>query len=36
MRTIFKPLFEELAALEEPLTHDEFLDAANRLYEALT
>lgn len=33
--TIFKPLLEELAELEEPLDQEEFQEAANRLYDSL-
>jgi len=36
IRGIFKPLFDELAALDEPLSKEEFVDAANRLYDTLS
>lgn len=32
MQSIFKPLFEELDQIEEPLDREEFLDASLRLY----
>ena len=33
---IFKPLFDELAELDEPLDREEFVEAVNRLYEVST
>ena len=33
LNNIFRPLFDELAELDEPLDREEFLDAVNRLYE---
>ena len=32
---IFKPLLSELRELNEPLDREEFVDAANRLYDSL-
>ena len=33
LMNIFKPLFDELEQLDEPLDRQEFVDAVNRLYE---
>lgn len=35
LQEVFKPLFEELEQLQEPLDRDEFVDATNRLYDTL-
>lgn len=34
--TAFRPLFQELQQLNQPLDKDEFVDAATRLYETLS
>ena len=35
LQEVFKPLFDELEQLQEPLDRDEFVDATNRLYDTL-
>ena len=35
LQKIFKPLFNELELIQQPLDKDEFIDAATRLYEVM-